>query len=1276
MSVDFAKMQEVFLAAVEQHAPDQWDAYLARVCDGNEELRSQVARLLEAHRQEGSLPGRAALGMDRTGTYHPLSENAGTVIGPYRLMEQIGEGGMGLVFVAEQQQPVRRKVALKVIKPGMDTRQVIARFEAERQALALMDHPNIAKVHDGGATASGRPYFVMELVKGVPITEYCDQNQVPVRERLELFLNVCQAVQHAHQKGIIHRDLKPSNVLVMSQDGTPLVKVIDFGVAKAIGQRLTDRTIYTQFSQLIGTPLYMSPEQAGQSSVDVDTRSDIYSLGVLLYELLTGTTPFDKERLQQVGYDEIRRIILEEEPPRPSTRMSTLGQAAATVSTRRKSDPKQLSRLFRGELDWIVMKALEKDRNRRYESASAFAADVQLYLHDEPVLACPPSAWYRFRKFVRRNKRALATAAAVAMLAVLGLATGAWLLWQAKERTEQAYQGKATQWQRANENWRLAFKALDELYLGEAEAALPRVAHRQAEYRKRLEKGIAFYESFVKKNSGEPEVQRQTALASLRVAQLQDLLGNYGEAEKACRRAITLFEELFAQSPATADVGPERARGYSLLGDLLRSMGRGQEAEKALRHALGLQRGLLEKAPKNPDLQWSAALTWIALGQLLFEDGRFLEAEQARRAALNIQEPLATRFPRNQHYQRVLAAGYRGLAEVLEKKYLLQDAEAAYRRGLKINQSLVGNLATDLPWDRERLADDCANLARFLRSMGRTSEAGAFYGKAEKLLKGLADLFPAVPDYRSFRAESLVGLRNVLMDTGRRREAKEAHDLAGRLLDKLVKDCPEVPAYKGQLAGWYNNRGVMLTETHELPEAEEAYRRGLGLYKELEATDSDKPFYLSRLADTYANLGELLRLRRQFSAAEKAHLQSVKICERLSDRHPGIPAYRAELARSLYNLAVLLKTAGRSDEAEKVYRRVLGPFEKKQPGLPLADPDYRQNVAASYSNLGAIRLAARCPREADEAWQQALTIQRGVVQDLPKKARCQALLGFVLNNLAIRQRDNRAQARELYEQAVTALRTAVELAPQHPEYGPVLSGAYRGLGKILLRLKEHGELAKRADELASLFPERWEDLYSAAAFFENCQALAERDTKLPDPKRKALLQTWRRRTVELFRAASRNNPDRADVQVHLVRFLSLCPERTREDASQVLAMAQKLVKQQPRSGAYRGALGVALYRAGDSPGAVDALQQASQFPGGKTVDFDLFLAMARWQTGAKDQARKTYDSALEWMAENPLQVDDELRRLQAEAVTVLRIKNQPAAKDQLCSDCREGPLLT
>ena len=352
----------------------------------------------------------------------PSRSSPGIVIGPYKLLEQIGEGGFGVVFMAEQQRPVRRRVALKVIKPGMDTRQVIARFEAERQALALMDHPNISRVLDAGATESGRPYFVMELVRGIPLSEFCDQNRLTVGERLELFITVCHAVQHAHQKGIIHRDIKPNNVLVTLHDGTPVAKVIDFGIAKATGQQLTEKTLFTSFAQMVGTPLYMSPEQAEMSGLDVDTRSDIYSLGVLLYELLTGTTPFDQERMRTAGYDEVRRIIREEEPAKPSARISTLNRAATTVTANRKSDPSRLRQLFRGELDWIVMKALEKDRNRRYETAAAFAADVQRYLNDEAVEACPPSARYRFRKFARRNKAAFLTgsAVAVAMLVAVG----------------------------------------------------------------------------------------------------------------------------------------------------------------------------------------------------------------------------------------------------------------------------------------------------------------------------------------------------------------------------------------------------------------------------------------------------------------------------------------------------------------------------------------------------------------------------------------------------------------------------------------------------------------------------------------------------------------------------------------------------------------------------------------------------------------------------------------------------------------------------------------
>lgn len=415
----------IFLEAVETQERGQWYEFVRAASAGDPVLLKRVNVLLMAHDKSNPM-----FDAERPLLYADIarpSEQPGTVIGPYKLIEQIGEGGMGIVFMAEQKQPVRRKVALKLIKPGMDSKRVIGRFEAERQALAMMDHPNIAKVLEAGTTEAGRPYFVMELIHGIPITEYCDRAKFTIRKRLELFVQVCRAVQHAHTKGIIHRDLKPGNVLVTSNDVDAVPKIIDFGVAKALDQSLTEQTFATGFAQMLGTPLYMSPEQTEFNQGGVDTRSDVYSLGVLLYELLTGTTPFESERLKQIGFDEMRRVIREEEPPRPSQRFSTLDAATrSTMSERRSIDAGAMNTSLHGELDWIVIKALEKDRNRRYESASAFAADVERYLKDEAVEACPPSAAYRLRKYVRRNRRALVTAGIVTVALVAATAVSTW----------------------------------------------------------------------------------------------------------------------------------------------------------------------------------------------------------------------------------------------------------------------------------------------------------------------------------------------------------------------------------------------------------------------------------------------------------------------------------------------------------------------------------------------------------------------------------------------------------------------------------------------------------------------------------------------------------------------------------------------------------------------------------------------------------------------------------------------------------------------------------
>ncbi|HMO65840.1 MAG TPA: serine/threonine-protein kinase, partial [Verrucomicrobiota bacterium] len=460
-----SREQAVFAAALECATPEARAAHIATACGDDPGLRQRVEALLRAAEGAGDFLEQPPTGL-AGGASSALfvggfnSEKPGDRIGRYKLLQQIGEGGCGVVYMAEQLEPVHRRVALKVIKLGMDTKSVIARFEAERQALALMDHPNIAKVLDAGATETGRPYFVMELVRGIKITDYCDENNLPTEERLKLFTQVCQAIQHAHQKGIIHRDIKPSNILVtISEPGSPgCPKVIDFGIAKATtGQRLTDKTVFTAFEQFIGTPAYMSPEQAMMTSLDIDTRTDIYALGVLLYELLTGQTPFDAGELMAAGLDSMRRMIQEQEPARPSTRLSTLQAADLTaVAKHRHAEPARLGTLLRGDLDWIVMKALEKDRARRYETANGLAADIQRHLNNEPVVARPPSAAYRIQKLAQRNRGALITAGTVLvalLVAVVSLATSNVRIRQEKDGKDDALRerGAALEAARASE---------------------------------------------------------------------------------------------------------------------------------------------------------------------------------------------------------------------------------------------------------------------------------------------------------------------------------------------------------------------------------------------------------------------------------------------------------------------------------------------------------------------------------------------------------------------------------------------------------------------------------------------------------------------------------------------------------------------------------------------------------------------------------------------------------------------------------------------------------
>jgi len=667
------RTKDLFVAALEQVAGEARQAFLDRECADDPELRQRLDVLLQAHDAPASVLNRPFAEINPQ-TLGPMRETAlpsevsGAVVGGrYKLVEEIGTGGMGTVWMARQQDPVKRLVAVKVIKPGMDSKAVLARFAAERQALAMMDHANIAKMLDAGATENGRPYFVMELVKGVPISAYCDEHQLTLRQRLELFIAVCQAVQHAHQKGIIHRDLKPSNILVTLHDTTPVVKVIDFGVAKALGPELTDKTLFTGFAQMVGTPLYMSPEQAGQSGLDIDTRSDIYSLGVLLYELLTGTTPFGKERFKDAPYEEIRRIVREEEPPKPSTRLSQSKDTLVSLSAQRQTEPAKLTRLVRGELDWIVMKALEKDRQRRYPSASALAADVTRYLNDETVEACPPSAAYRLRKLARRHRAALAAACLLLLALIVGMTGAAWGMFRAEQQRQHAEinERKALAAAGAEKEARETIQAREAaakqlLIFVETKilaAARPQGQEgglgRDVTLREALEAALPFV---AKSFPDEPiiEARLRTVLGSSLM-----YLGDAKTATEQFEKARALYiKHLGADDPDTLRSTGNLAVGYG-------AVGKDKEALKLIEEALPLMSAKL--GPQDPEVL--QAMSNLATNYTAC--GRDAEANELRRKTLELRKAtLGPDHPDTHTSMFNLAVSYSALGKHLEARAL------------------------------------------------------------------------------------------------------------------------------------------------------------------------------------------------------------------------------------------------------------------------------------------------------------------------------------------------------------------------------------------------------------------------------------------------------------------------------------------------------------------------------------------------------------------------------------------------------------------------------
>jgi serine/threonine protein kinase len=723
--------KEIFNRARQIAAPAERLAYLETACAGDPAAVQRILELLRIYDQERSFLESSPVAQSAT-IDGPISERPGTTIGPYKLLEQIGEGGFGVVFLAEQTEPVRRKVALKVLKPGMDTRQVVARFEAERQALAIMDHANIAKVYDGGATPSGRPYFVMELVKGVPITDFCDQNHLTPRQRLELFIPICQAIQHAHQKGIIHRDLKPTNVLVSGHDTTPVAKVIDFGVAKALGQELTEKTLFTSVAQMVGTPLYMSPEQAGMSDLDVDTRSDIYSLGVLLYELLTGTTPFSQQRFRQASFDEIRRIIREEEPPRPSTRLSDSKVPLPSISAQRHTEPAKLTRLVRGELDWIVMKALEKDRNRRYETANDLSTDIRHYLADEPVQACPPSSAYCLRKFLWRRRGPVLAAVLVLLALVAGIIGTTLGLLNARASAQAA---------------RLATEeAQAKQALAESSAAAERVA-RQAEAEQRLKADAA--EAKVKQS--QLELSQKIALVQKSLEYQQALViyvTSYTNRMASLEREGAIVRDIVTQSEQRLSVEraklaeletelfnlreverrqkllgtdhPDTLASLSHLGAVYEQGGRWADAEGVYTELAALQR---RKGPADsPEL----AAVQARLARCLLRQKKYTDADAILREVLK-NRPKAQ--PDDWLFDDIRSM----LGESLlgQKKYT--EAEPLLLHGY---EGMKQRAATVRAAEHLRLAEVMEQLVQMYDAMGRKDKADEWHRKVQEATLG------------------------------------------------------------------------------------------------------------------------------------------------------------------------------------------------------------------------------------------------------------------------------------------------------------------------------------------------------------------------------------------------------------------------------------------------------------------------------------------------------------------------------------------------------------
>jgi serine/threonine protein kinase/tetratricopeptide (TPR) repeat protein len=960
-----AEARSIFLSLIDR-PQDEWPAALADACADQPDVRARVERLLADHLSLGTISqGESSSQPDDAAG--EVEAPGAVVAGKYKLLEPLGEGGFGVVYLAEQTAPLRRKVAVKILKAGMDGRQVVARFEAERQALAIMDHPNIARVFDGGVTSTGRPFFVMELVKGVPITEFCDQHRLTPRQRLELFVDVCKAVQHAHQKGIIHRDLKPSNVLVSRHDTTPVVKVIDFGVAKALGQELTDKTLFTSVAQMIGTPLYMSPEQAGMSDLDVDTRSDIYSLGVLLYELLTGTTPFSKERFKKAAYDEIRRIIREEDPPKPSTRVSESTETLPSVAANRGVEPRRLGGLMRGELDWIVMKSLEKDRNRRYETANGFAADVLRYLSGEAVLAVPPSTAYRLRKFLRRHKGMTVAASLVLFSLATGAVGASWGMIQANAAAKRESLEKKRA-ELAEEETLEAFRASTDDAVEQLIGSKPELGPQERAY---LERTLKRWQASADRQGDDERSRATRAEGRSRVAHLWHKLGKVAEARAEYDRALELQASIAQRRPDAPRYQQSLAMTHVNLGSLQADQGEHGAARANYAKARALLQDLVANHPSEPEFRRDLAATHNNLAVFLSAVGERDAARKEYEASLDLRRRLADEFPGDPEYRQNLAATYNNLGRLLAE---LGETNAA-RKEFEAARDLRKTLLAQQPSHRDiqkGLATVHQNLGALLAELRENDAAEKEYEAALVLLKTLATKFPAVLAYQEDLAQTQNNYAYLLSGLGKHAAARAAFAAALSLQKTLAAADPTLLKHQHHLAATHNNLGLLLAGLGERDDARKEFEAARDIHQRLAATHPNVPAFQINLGGSYCNFGDFIREEGRFDESLTWFEKAIAALEPIHRASPRAAVAGQFLRNSHANRARALDALKRHADALKDWDRVI------ELSTPAEHPRYRVERATSKLNAGRF---ADAVAEVEELTTPAAKFTAGTLYD-------------------------------------------------------------------------------------------------------------------------------------------------------------------------------------------------------------------------------------------------------------------------------------------------------